>query len=320
MSLTSCHGQKTKSSAFDMKITEVENKKENNSKLKPELVINNKNVMDFKEKDYNAYVRSANCQFEILIDDVPPFVGFWGSITEKGTGFSGNIPINSCLLTSGKHTIRAKIYPKYGQTALEYMSFTTLDIYYKKAATIEEKFEVHLLQLEPPTKSGGTKGLESLPYYEMQAEINVDLPFAIEGWKNSVNLKEEQENGYDLKKELQSNYQTLSDLIQKKDTIALRNIIEEREDLLATAFYFTSKEKEEEIQDLMSIITDDNYELAPFPKEAKMYFYGYGKMVTLLNIEREGVIKFVNKKDPKETVSLEFRFHRKKKGDKLIVI
>ena len=148
----------------------------------------------------------------------------------------------------------------------------------------------------------------------------VDLPFEIEGWKNSVNLKEEQEDGHDLKKELQKAYQNLWDIINKKDTASLLKIINERENLLASSFYFNPKEKEEAIEDLLSIIKDDTYQLAPFPQEAKMYFYGYGKMVTLLDLEREGIIRFVNKKDPTETISLEFRFHRKKTNEELKVI
>lgn len=314
-----CQGQTN--SAYQMKITEIENKKEIKNKYEFVLTPNkNKNMISIKQKDYNLYARSANCQFEILVDDVPPFVGFWGKITEKGTGFNGAIPINSCLLKSGTHIITVKIYPRYGKTKLEYMSGFEIDVYYRKTATVDEESEVQLYSLETPTKSRGATGLEGFPYFEMKSELLVDLPFEIEGWKNSVNLKEEQEDGHDLKKELQKAYQNLWDIINKKDTSSLLKIINERENLLAEAFYFNPKEKEEAIQDLLSIIKDDTYELAPFPEEAKMYFYGYGKMVTLLDLEREGIIRFVNKKDPKETISLEFRFHRKKTNEELKVI
>lgn len=318
--MTGCQGQNT-TTAYQMKITEVDTKKESNNKYEPTLTLNDdKNMIEIKQKDYNLYTGSANCQFEILVDDVPPFVGFWGKATERGTGFAGAIPINSCLLKSGTHSISVKIYPRYGKTRLEYMSGFYFDAYYRKVHTLDEECEVQLYRLETPTKSGGATGLEGFPYFEMKSELVVDLPFEIEGWKNSVNLKEEQEDGHDLKKELQKTYQNLWDIINKKDTASLLKIINERENLLAEAFYFSANEKEEAIQDLLSIVKDDTYELAPFPKEAKMYFYGYGKMVTLLDLGREGVIRFVNKKDPKETISLEFRFHRKKINEELKVI
>ncbi|MDQ8014865.1 MAG: hypothetical protein REI96_20625 [Flavobacterium nitrogenifigens] len=317
--MLSCQGQTN--TAYQMKISEAENIKNNNKNNGAIFSPNDdKNMIEIKQKDYNLYTGSSNCQFEILVDDVPPFVGFWGKATEKGTGFAGAIPINSCLLKSGTHSITVKIYPRYGKSQLEYMSAFYFDAYYRKVHTLDEEFEVQLYRLESPTKSGGATGLQGFPYFEMKSEIVADLPFEIEGWRNSVNLKEEQENGHDLKKDLQKAYQNLWDIINKKDTASLLKIISERENLLAVAFYFSAKEKEEAIQDLLSIIKDDTYELAPFSQEAKMYFYGYGKMVTLLDLEREGVIRFVNKKDPKETISLEFRFHRKKTNEELKVI
>jgi hypothetical protein len=319
--MTGCHGQNV-TTAYQMKITEVDTKKESNNKYEPTLTLNDdKNMIEIKQKDYNLYTRSTHCQFEILVDDVPPFVGFWGKATERGTGFNGAIPVNSCLLKSGTHSITVKVYPRFGKTKLEYMSYFSIDAYYRKTATVDEEFEVQLYRLETPTTGiNNGNGLEGFPYFEMKSEIVADLPFEIVGWKNSVNLKEEQEDGHDLKKELQKTYQNLWDIINKKDTASLLKIINERENLLAEAFYFSANEKEEAIQDLLSIVKDDTYELAPFPKEAKMYFYGYGKMVTLLDLGREGVIRFVNKKDPKETISLEFRFHRKKINEELKVI
>lgn len=313
-----CNGQNNTS--YQMKITDIKTKQEPGN-ITPQLITNNnKIILDFKEKDYNIYLRSANCQFEILVDDVPPFRGFLGEITKKGTGFNGAIPINSCLLKSGKHIITTKIYPRYGQAKLEYMSGFEMEVYYRKAATIDEEFEMKLFNQETPSKSSNSTGLKDLPYFEMKAEFVADLPFEIEGWQNSINLKEEQENGHDLKKELQKKYQILWDIINKKDVNALRQIITERENLLAKAFYLTAEENENEIKDLLDIIENSNYKLLPFPKKAKIYFYGYDKITTLLTLEREGIIKFASIQDPKEIISLEFRFHRKKKGEELKVI
>jgi hypothetical protein len=99
-------------------------------------------MVNIKQKDYNLYTSSKNCQFEILVDDVPPFVGFWGKATETGTGFVGAIPINSCLLKSGTHLISVKIYPRCKKTLLEYASYFSLDAYYRKTYTIDEESKV----------------------------------------------------------------------------------------------------------------------------------------------------------------------------------
>jgi hypothetical protein len=89
---------------------------------------------------------------------------------------------------------------------------------------------------------------------------------------------------------------------------------------LATAFNFSTAQKNSELQEFLDMIQSEDYELAPYPKNADIHFYGYGKLVTLLTPEQEGVIKLINKKDPNEEVTLDFYFHRKKKGNKLEVI
>ncbi|MBF7093496.1 hypothetical protein IUY40_18345 [Flavobacterium sp. ALJ2] len=122
-----------------MKITEVDTKKESNNKYEPTLTLNDdKNMIKIKQKDYNLYTSSKNCQFEILVDNVPPFVGFFGKMTEDGIGFNGAVPINSCLLKSEMHNIVVKVYPRYKKTMLEYGSYFSLDAYYRKVHTIDD--------------------------------------------------------------------------------------------------------------------------------------------------------------------------------------
>lgn len=289
------------------------------------------NINNITKPSYNVYIRSKNTQFIVLVDDVPAFK-FFDKETQNGTGMNGNVPLNHCLLKSGKHIITGKLFPKYGSTKLNDGTFLTLETSVRESGTIDmiQLFELktpegYYKKSSPDDQENNGNGkwiipLEGLPYYELNGEFEIKLPFEIEGWTNSVNLKEEMENGKDLKKEVHSVYSQIKQIIESRNTQDFSKLIKQREQLLAKAFYFNQAKQAENLTNFLELIKNPDYELAPLPQNAVISFYGYGKLVTLLNIEQEGVIKLINKKDKNEEVILDFYFHRKKTGDKLEVI
>lgn len=319
--LTCCQGQDKEMKIqlySDPKIESNNLENQINQNTEPETM----KITDIKKKDYFAYMRSSNTQFEVLVDDVPVF-RFFGKESKSGMGMNGDIPINSGLLKSGKHNIQGKMYPKYGNTSLVSRSYLTLEFSIRESNTLN----IHkLYEISPPDshpnsdKTAIINPIEGLPYYELNTELEVQLPFNIIGWTESVDLKKEMENGNDIKSEVKSAYDKIRQIIDKKDIIGFSELIKEREALLATAFYFTKDEEKKELEEFLDLIKNPDYELAPYPAEADLHFYGYGKLVTLFTKEREGVIKLINKKDPNEEIVLDFYFHRKQKEDKLEVI
>lgn len=271
-------------------------------------------------KSYNVRLTAATGQVEFMIDDVPPSLNlYWGEMTKpEGRSIGPVIPLNSCILKSGKYEVTGRIYPRYGQTALEVYSYLMLEGYYREAGNWENKFPMFTVET-PGTEGPDNKGLEGYPYFELRTEIEVEVPYEVEGWSNSVDLKAEDED--DLKSELLERYNQIREIVAKKDTSAFKKLITEREDLLATVFYWNESKKNARLQKLIDVISDENYELTSYPQEIQMFFFAEGKMVTLVDaINRDGIIQLVNKNDPKDTVSLEFRFHRKKEGEDLSVI
>lgn len=296
-----------------------------NDTLKPYLFIptsfiSNTNI---KNKSYNITVRTGNSQLELLVGDVPVSLNlFWGEITSRdGRKIGPNVPINSCILKSGKYKVVGRIYPRYGQQALEFHSYLIMEGYYREAGNWDYTYPMFIIETPNKYHKNGEiyNPIVGLPYFELQTEIEVEVPYEVEGWSHSVNLKEQNEE--ELKKEMQQRYDDIRQLIAKKDTAAFRQIIKEREDLLGTVYYYSEEEKENRIKDLLTVIMSEEFDIAPYPQEAQLLYFAEGKMVTLVDpVNREGVICLVNRKDPKDIVSLEFRFHRKKPGQKLSVI
>jgi hypothetical protein len=286
---------------------------------------NNLNILKMMQKPSNRlYIHSSHCQFEILIDDMP-LNSLWGKVTENGAGISSDNLLNPFILKSGEHVIRVKIYPRFGQIALESYSYFQLEAYAVDAATYDFDEKIVFLTMNTPNDVGepGQKKnpLAGLPYYEMRAVVKLEVPFELEGWHNSVDLKEENEKNEKIYQEVLQAYGEVYNAIKNKDFNTFKSMIEERENLLATTFYYNDQQKQNRWQSFVNELNNNEYELAPLPKEAILHFYGTGKIVTLLDSEREGIIKLVNKKNPlTDRTIFDFRFHRKTKGGKLTII
>ncbi|TWP30755.1 hypothetical protein ETU08_03965 [Apibacter muscae] len=307
------------------KITIYQEPKNMNDTLKPYLFapsLSGRNDT-IKNKAYYAFVNTGNSQLEFSVGDVPVSLNlFWGEITGKDGRKTGtNIPLNSCILKSGKYKVTGRIYPRYGQSALEFHSYLMMEGYYQEATDWDHTYPMFTIETPDRYHKNGEiyNPITGYPYFELQTEIEVEVPYELEGWSNSVNLKEQEEES--LKKELQERYNQIRTLLAKKDTASLRQLVQEREDLLGTVYYLPEQEKEKRLQEFLDLVANDEFDIAPYPSEAQILFFAHGKMVTMVDpINREGVIRLVNKKDPKDIISLEFRFHRKKLGEKLSVI
>ncbi|OXA83429.1 hypothetical protein B0A66_22285 [Flavobacterium hercynium] len=84
-------------------------------------------------------------------------------------------------------------------------------------------------------------------------------------------------------------------------------------------FILHHSKKKDNLNELLEIIRNPDYELQPYPEKAELRFFAYGKLVTLSSPIRKSVIELINKKTEK-IISLDFYFHRKNKVSKLEVI
>lgn len=328
-SLVACEqGSKERTIAENDKIQKITVPKKTtimDDTLNPYLFIPTNYVSDTTiiDKNYYVAVRTGNSQLDFRVGDVPVSLNlFFGEITYKdGRKTGAYVPINSCILKSGKYKVTGKIIPRYGEKILEFHSYLMMGGYYIKSGDWDNEYPMFTIETSDNYHKEGKiyNPITGYPYFVLETEIEVDVPYEVEGWSRSVNLKEQKEE--ELKKELQQSYDEIRQIIAKKDIAAFRSLIEEREDLLKIVYYLPSAEKERRIADLLAVIMNDDFDIAPYPQEAQLLYFAEGKMVTLVDpINRKGVVRLVNKKDPENIISLDFRFHRKRKGDKLTVI
>lgn len=269
---------------------------------------------DISRPSYRIYVRSSECQFDVFIDDVN-VLAFKGAGGNSG-GINGELPINNVILQTGYHDIVVKMRPITGQSNFNDRATVEVELYrvntdnYEDGEADRKIFVIDAVDIYSPDNK--LKGLDGLPYFEFSKNFEVKLPFAIEGWTKSVNL--EKEDSVLLKSQVEAVYRRLHAAIDQRQPDSLKSWMQDFQQIRNTAFYFDQKEAAEEWNDFAAMITNSNYGLAPLPEHAFLHFYANGKLVTLTDENNEGIIKLQNKKDPKDVIHLEFKFHRKMPG------
>ncbi|MBE5320498.1 hypothetical protein IM793_15130 [Pedobacter sp. MR2016-19] len=293
------------------------------------------------------YIDNMECQFEVFVDDVL-LLRIMGPITQNGGGISGDHDINQLLLTSGKHEVMVRMYPKFKQTVFGEEGYVNLKFSHFTRETFKKPIYfsdmnahngVHIDQSEKQwiekwdqENQVGYDGdyvekqphkFKGFPVYEWHSIFKAEVPFDMVGWRNSINLrKEEYEEKKDIRNEVFAEYKKIYELIEKRDVQAYLNLVKEREELVTQALHYRENEKKARAEEFVKLIQDPDYEIEPMYAETfQLDYQGYGKLVSLVNkIDGEGIIRLKNNKNHDDCVYLDFRFQRKHKGDKLTVI
>lgn len=314
--------------------------------IKKEQEMKNKEINLFPEKADSLqtqelrrnriYLRSGFCQFEAYVNDVLIY-RMLGDVTKGGAGITGAIPINQNLLFSGEHEIKVRIFPMYGDTVLSNKIFLGME-FYSFINDLREKVYNDKMggktgvnidntdtdyKGDPRSQYNPTHNFIGLPVYEWRTTFEASVPFEQEAWLNSVNLKEESEKEtVNIKRRLLDSYKKLHKIVSERDINAYLEAVKDREDRISTAFYFSKEEQAERTQEFIDLLTDKKYEVLPIVEETIVVEYqAYGKLGVLSDTrDGEGIIRVRNIENPDEEITLDFRFHRKQKGDSLTVI
>ncbi len=296
-------------------------------------------------------INSKECEFEIFIDDVLLY-----KFLEENSNIRGTIivdcNINPLLLTSGTHEIKVRMYPKKNISLFEKDAGTILSLIFSHYKADDFRYMakdndnlgrhngIEISQDNERWEDGKWDSTNNVGYegkyvprspdkfaglsvYEWHKTFDAQVPFSFEGWRNSINLKKEQEDDKkDIKAELVQAYKKVYQTIKDKDSSTFFSIIREREELFTSSLYYKSGGMILRQEDFINVFNTKEYELQPMFEDAmQLEFQGYGKLAILLHkADGEGIIRLRNKKNPDDNIYMDFRFQRKKKGDKLTII
>lgn len=246
------------------------------------------------------------CSGTILINDIP-VIDWYGEETKSG-GYLGGIDINHVLLQSGTYKVVGKMFPRNGMKTLTQDEALLIDFFCADADPRiwkSSKYKFHP-KIESPWD--GLSENINYPYFEIATEIEVELPFVLDGWQNSVDLSKLDKNI--LKEKVLEYYRQIHMVLREHNASKFLELSKEKQRLQEQAFYFNEQRRQSFKQSLIALF-NQNLELEPLNEnELKLEFMGYGKLVRLMKIDGSHPLQFKSP-NPKEqsNIELEIKLH-----------
>ena len=268
-------------------------------------------------KPYYQLNINSFCTTEVYVNDV--LVDEWkGKETEGRERNSSLTPINQVLLQTGKYKVVAKMYPRQGEKLLtEENSYLGIDFFLSDISDIKNSRITFHQKLESPWD-----GLsQNIKYssFELTTEIDIELPFILDGWQNSVNLAEIKKE--ELFKEVINYYKQIQLVLKEHNAAKYLDMSQEKMKLHEQAFYFND-ERKKSFLDSAAQLFSQKLELEELNENnLKMEIMGYGKLVRLVRLDGSQAMQFKSPDiDKQSNIELEIKLHKRTKQQGFSII
>ena len=256
-----------------------------------------------KRPVYQVNFNSANCRFIILVNDVPAL-----TYTDAGS-VSSEAPINHLILQSGEQSLSCVLLPIRGQATIGLNA--SLQIKITKSMAGEQgqaDVDVATFKQVTPNKAGLTEVRQNFTF-------KAAVPYTIVGWQRGIDLK----NLPSVRAEVVTAYQRVAALLQKKNYAGVEKLSAIKLAELEKATYTTSEDSRNEWKETI-ISLGRRGEVVQFDvKNARLCYYGNGRLVALVQPSLEPALHVVNAKE-KEDYQLPLLFYKKSAAEPLVLI
>ena len=232
------------------------------------------------EPQYVMHYFNGVCNFEIYINDFKVVKSF------NNESFKTSERINPFLL-SKNNQLKIIFYPRDSVNKLNLQAGLDLKVnsYENTDRFSIEKQQSNLFIYQTPEDENGFFKYAGKEYFEQTVAFTLpDVPYKIEGWKDSQDLR-----NFDKKlleqKVLQA-YQMIQKSFKERDLDKIAQFSYNKMKDQAIAQYFDEEEVQEGWEELISIAGADNLEFFPL-ENYELVFYGEGRLVGLKSKKKD---------------------------------
>ena len=232
------------------------------------------------EPQYVMHYFNGVCNFEIYINDFKVVKSF------NNESFKTSERINPFLL-SKNNQLKIILYPRDSVNKLNLQAGLDLKVnsYENTDRFSIEKQQSNLFIYQTPEDENGFFKYAGKEYFEQTVAFTLpDVPYKIEGWKDSQDLR-----NFDKKlleqKVLQA-YQMIQKSFKERDLDGIAQFSFNKMKDQAIAQYFDEEEVQEGWEELISIAGADNLEFFPL-ENYELVFYGEGRLVGLKSKKKD---------------------------------
>ncbi|QCE42438.1 hypothetical protein [Psychroserpens sp. NJDZ02] len=242
----------------------------------------NKTIQSTKERITKEINRDKQYTYAVSVTTYTPYELYVNEMpAEKDYDAGSNtvIEINPYLLGNGKHTIRLKLLPQKGETAIniddfEMSHFELIKVIKNNKSGRGLKFNEELMKLIIPPMSA------PLPFVEMEWEIEIeDLPYKVEGWSNSKVFKKA--DSLKIMKQVLEHYNELKDILNTGDASEWKKRTTNERKEIWTVLYEKESNFDENWKSILSEIKEESKgNMLPL-EDYELKFYANGRVVSL---------------------------------------
>lgn len=294
------------------------NSQDNNSDQKMQDI-----YKQVKTYDYNPWYEiefsQEACGYEILINDVPVHrYLLFGSANEQ------RIQINDHIMKSGKQEITIRLFPpqlsdgSWAPAFVEASRFK-IKVFHRKIDDPQDRYNQDFefsTTHKPGTESFLGNGQK---VFEFKADFEAEVPYQLEGWQYSKDLREENQD--ELLQEAVEAYNNFRNVLIKKDVTAYASLMYHKEVELAKAFYWHTPADSKQRWDEMSGTVREKRKILPL-KDFKMVFYAGGKVLALQPTSEmyKDYLSAIHAQTNDEDIQVSFLLHKRAGSNELTPI
>lgn len=271
-------------------------------------------MQNFNKPLYSIYPRMY-CSGTVYVNDIP-VVDWYGDETKDG-GFGGDIMINQVLLQSGTYKVSGKMYPRTGKTVLDEDDMMSVDFYCSE----HDRWKDSRTSFHPKIESAwdGLSENISYPYFEISTEIQVELPFILNGWQNSVDFRDVRKE--ELFSDVLQYYRMIRTALVEHNTEKFLELSSEKLDLYAQALYFTENRKNSFAEGIRKLFSQQLAVEDLDERKLRLEIIGNGKLLRLMNTDGSQPLQFKSPDAERQgNIELEVKLHQRVPGKNFSII
>ena len=251
-------------------------------------------MKNFKEPIYLVSFRSALCNYEIFVNNLPAYIHF------EGGSVSSQIPINQLIFESGKQEIKIRIIPLKGESTFQKDSLIEIKVISYDSTTTNydnttESFNFMMDDLET----------HKIPIIQKNDYFLAEVPYKLKKLNSFDEIK-------DKKVLIISFYKEIYMLFKKQDVQKIYNLLKFRFDQIDEATYSTKSDNMVGLTKLMARLKEGEFELKEFPTNPNIIIYENKKICNLVRENKEPILYFFNKQNNEFSFPLLLSFENSK--------
>ena len=273
--------------------------------MKRRKVIETQTKTDKKMRPfYTIYFNARMCNMRISVNDIPVL-----SMAVDGQ-CSSRYPFNNLLLESGLANIKYEALPLKREMHLREGAYLNCKVeLYDMDSTHYQPISI-MAHYETPSQEES-----KMPYIVHEDSFQVDVPYELTGWKQSIRL-------YRFKEQLRPmvirKYHSIIAMMRNFSFSQYEDAFREREDIISECFFLSEEEKRNRMKEVEDAIMNCS-EIAPLLSTDKLEFAADGRLVRLIKGDGESALRIRNAETGEETM-IELWLHMKQGSTTLTII